>query len=295
MDMVSRNEQNSKKESPNGSRPDRKIQKTRSSESGSNHDNRSRHRHLKRQQGSAKLPKRWLIYRPIGKAMLGTRFFAFKTPLRSTFYENNGYGFKTEDIFEVKTLLRYVGEVGRSIGLIVDLTATDRYYDSKEWTDAGVEYVKISCFGHTAHRQVECAERFYTAVTDFLQRNADNSKLVGVHCTHGINRTGYLICKYLVEVDGWDPKTAIKYFEYCRGYEIEREEYVNSLILETEPSSRSLLSVKYADKVTDPVFPNQSVIVQERSESNEESCEFISLEPKGSANSVLNKDRVSLK
>lgn len=34
-------------------------------------------------------------------------------------------------------------------------------------------------------------------------------ELIGVHCTHGLNRTGYMICRYLVEVDGWDVDTAI--------------------------------------------------------------------------------------
>ncbi|KAK2501706.1 hypothetical protein MC885_007411, partial [Smutsia gigantea] len=35
-------------------------------------------------------------------------------------------------------------------------------------------------------------------------------KLIGVHCTNGINRTGYLICRYLIDVEGWDPDTAIQ-------------------------------------------------------------------------------------
>ncbi|XP_061655167.1 uncharacterized protein LOC133489907 isoform X6 [Phyllopteryx taeniolatus] len=35
-------------------------------------------------------------------------------------------------------------------------------------------------------------------------------KLIGVHCTHGLNRTGYMICRYLIDVDGMDPAEAIK-------------------------------------------------------------------------------------
>ena len=33
--------------------------------------------------------------------------------------------------------------------------------------------------------------------------------LIGVHCTHGVNRTGYLICRYLIEKMDWDPQKAI--------------------------------------------------------------------------------------
>ena len=33
--------------------------------------------------------------------------------------------------------------------------------------------------------------------------------LIGVHCTHGVNRTGYLICRYLIERLQWNPDKAI--------------------------------------------------------------------------------------
>ena len=33
--------------------------------------------------------------------------------------------------------------------------------------------------------------------------------LIGVHCTHGVNRTGYLICRYLIERLDWTPNDAI--------------------------------------------------------------------------------------
>ena len=34
--------------------------------------------------------------------------------------------------------------------------------------------------------------------------------LIGVHCTHGVNRTGYLICRYLIQKLKWDPDVAIQ-------------------------------------------------------------------------------------
>ena len=33
--------------------------------------------------------------------------------------------------------------------------------------------------------------------------------MIGVHCTHGVNRTGYLICRYLIQRMNWDPQAAI--------------------------------------------------------------------------------------
>lgn len=64
---------------------------------------------------------------------------------------------------------------GEEIGLVIDLTATDRYYDPREWTERGVEYAKIKCMGHTAHGQEENIRRFFDTVTAFLTQNADNS------------------------------------------------------------------------------------------------------------------------
>ena len=34
--------------------------------------------------------------------------------------------------------------------------------------------------------------------------------VIGVHCTHGVNRTGYLVCRYLVQKLKWAPESAIK-------------------------------------------------------------------------------------
>ena len=36
--------------------------------------------------------------------------------------------------------------------------------------------------------------RFVSALSDFL-KDTSNGGLVAVHCTHGLNRTGYLVCR----------------------------------------------------------------------------------------------------
>ncbi len=33
--------------------------------------------------------------------------------------------------------------------------------------------------------------------------------LVGVHCTHGLNRTGYLVCRYMIDKLDFEPEAAI--------------------------------------------------------------------------------------
>lgn len=34
-------------------------------------------------------------------------------------------------------------------------------------------------------------------------------KLIGVHCTHGLNRSGFLVCRYMIEEMGKPPLDAI--------------------------------------------------------------------------------------
>lgn len=34
--------------------------------------------------------------------------------------------------------------------------------------------------------------------------------LIGVHCTHGLNRTGYMVCRYMRDRLGIPAKDAIK-------------------------------------------------------------------------------------
>jgi atypical dual specificity phosphatase len=53
--------------------------------------------------------------------------------------------------------------------------------------------------------------------------------LVGVHCVHGINRTGYLICRYMVDRLGTPPEEAIKRFNRARGFPMTRPSLLQDL------------------------------------------------------------------
>lgn len=60
-------------------------------------------------------------------------------------------------------------------------------------------------------------------------------KIIGVHCTHGVNRTGFMICDYLVHELKMPPLEAIKVFEAARNHRIERDNYRKFLIEGKEP------------------------------------------------------------
>ncbi|XP_059823607.1 RNA/RNP complex-1-interacting phosphatase-like [Hypanus sabinus] len=184
--------------------------------------------------GKNRIPDRWQEYSAVGQRLPGTRFIAFKVPLKKVFESR----LMPHEIFSPTDLLKQLSEQHQELGKIIDLTFTKRYYDSTELPE-DLQYEKIFTAGH----EVPSAKNilsFKQAVKTFLLENMDNDKLVGVHCTHGVNRTGYLICRYLVDVDGMDPHEAIDLFNRSRGHPIERQNYIQDLLQGPHRSNKGI-------------------------------------------------------
>ncbi|KAH8250840.1 hypothetical protein KR038_008492 [Drosophila bunnanda] len=115
-----------------------------------------------------------------------------------------------------------------NLGLIIDLTNTNRYYHPNAFAANNLRHQKLMIPGkETPPRAL--SKRFCGFVADFLAENADNDKLIGVHCTHGVNRTGYLICYFMITMMKKSPQEAIETFAAARGHKIERQNYMSSL------------------------------------------------------------------
>ncbi|KAM6903027.1 RNA/RNP complex-1-interacting phosphatase-like [Xenentodon cancila] len=169
------------------------------------------------------VPDRWLDYTAVGRRLDGTRFIAFKVPLKQSLKCQ----LQSSDVFGPWELLDTLHRQNQDLGLIVDLTFTTRYYSLEDIPDS-LTYVKIFTAGHQVPSDGTILS-FKRSVYRFLQENKENDKLIGVHCTHGLNRTGYLICRYLIDVDGMDPEEAVKLFNFSRGHPIERKNYLQDL------------------------------------------------------------------
>lgn len=176
-----------------------------------------------KKKGGNHIPERWKDYLPIGKRMPGTRFIAFKVPLKKSFEEK----LAPEERFSPLDLFKRIREQNEELGLIIDLTYTHRYYKPEDLPES-IPYLKIYTVGHQVPDD-DTIFKFKCAVTGFLKENKDNDKLIGVHCTHGLNRTGYLICRYLIDVEGMRPDDAVELFNRCRGHCLERQNYIEDL------------------------------------------------------------------
>ncbi|KAM3913661.1 uncharacterized protein RB166_018892 [Leptodactylus fuscus] len=170
------------------------------------------------------IPERWRHLKAVGQRVPGSRFIAFKVPLKGVTNQRVTQNQK----FTPKDLIAAIRSQNEELGLIIDLTNTERYYTTKDLPKS-VQYVKL----HTAGLKIPddaTIHQFKRVVYKFLAANSDSDKLIGVHCTTGINRTGYLICRYLIDVDLWRPLHALSAFAQARGHPIEGTVYIEDIV-----------------------------------------------------------------
>lgn len=175
-----------------------------------------------------KFPDRWFDYTNVGEVITGTRIITFKVPLKEAFFSNKNKVPETSR-FTPTTLLETMQSKGLNLGLVIDLTYTDRYYSPEEFTRQGILYKKIFVPGHIIPEQ-SILDEFYDAIDRFLE-SSEKDSLIGVHCTHGVNRTGYIVCRYMVEHLGKKATEALEAYGQARGYPVERENYIHDLMV----------------------------------------------------------------
>jgi len=194
-------------------------------------------------KGRYSLPSGWTDYKACGEVIPGTRFVAFKTPLRQE-YNNALKGSDVKDghhstRFSPRDCAMDVYDRSRGryrLGLVLNLTFTDKYYNPADFDRERVYFGKIMCPGHEIPND-SLVHEFRNSVLNYFYDYPDPSMVIGVHCTHGVNRTGYMIARYLIQVDGWPVDDAITAVGKARGYPIERENYLAHLHNLDKPSS----------------------------------------------------------
>ncbi|XP_046853296.1 RNA/RNP complex-1-interacting phosphatase-like [Xenia sp. Carnegie-2017] len=181
-----------------------------------------------------RIPAKWLDYTRCGKVIPGERLASFKTPLSENYHctgnERNAEDcLQKDNEFTPKDLCDIFRDRGLTLGLVVDLTNTKRYYQPWDLSFWKVEYKKIKCEGKVVPSD-EVVNRFKATVLAFLRKFPNTgTTVIGVHCTHGLNRSGYVVCRYLIECRGYSPQEAIEVFNKARGHSMERDNYLNDL------------------------------------------------------------------
>jgi Dual specificity phosphatase, catalytic domain len=164
-------------------------------------------------------PARWEEYSNCGTVIENTNILCFKAPLRANVFMYVSYDY-------VWTLNRLC-EKEPFLGAIIDLS-TSNHYDGKNVKREGLLYHKIHVPGRIIPDET-LVQEFIRTVEHFTQKCP--GMLIGVHCTHGVNRTGYMVCKYLQTKLNISPDMAIAMFESARGHKIDRQNYVENLLV----------------------------------------------------------------
>ncbi|PON36910.1 mRNA capping enzyme, bifunctional [Parasponia andersonii] len=118
---------------------------------------------------------------------------------------------------------------GRKLGLVIDLTNTSRYYQTTDLKKEGIKHVKIQCKGRGSVPDNPSVNQFVHEVSQFLYRQKHSKKYILVHCTHGHNRTGYMIVHYLMRSQQYSVTEAIAAFSEARSPGIYKPDYIDAL------------------------------------------------------------------
>lgn len=176
----------------------------------------------RRHPGDLGPPPRWLNCPRKGQ-LIDEKFLPFKTPL-SEAYDSQ---VPEESRFPPSMLLASLSSLKLKMGLWIDLTNTDRFYDKKVVEEREIRYLKLQCRGHGECPTEEQTRTFIQVCQKFISMNPLH--IIGIHCTHGFNRTGFLIASYLVENKSWSVDAAIRAFAQARPPGIYKADYLREL------------------------------------------------------------------
>ncbi|XP_026420265.1 mRNA-capping enzyme-like [Papaver somniferum] len=171
-----------------------------------------------------KLPPGWLDF-PASGDCIGY-IIPSKVPLGETFNECIFPGKR----YSLKQVLHQQKILGREVGLVIDLTNTTRYYQPSDWRKMGINHVKIACKGRDSVPDPESVNTFFYEVLKFYsRRQRESNKYILVHCTHGHNRTGFMIVHFLMRSTPLSVEKAIGAFHNARPPGIYKQDYVDAL------------------------------------------------------------------
>ncbi|KAG5276547.1 hypothetical protein AALO_G00106940 [Alosa alosa] len=167
-------------------------------------------------------PPRWRNCPRRGQPIAG-KFLPLKTMLGPRYDDQ----VPEENRFHPSMLSNYLKSLKVKMGLLIDLTNTTRFYDRNDIEKEAIKYFKLQCRGHGECPTAEVTGLFIRCCEHFMERNP--TELIGVHCTHGFNRTGFLICAYLVEKMDWSVEAAVAAFGQSRPPGIYKADYLKEL------------------------------------------------------------------
>lgn len=169
------------------------------------------------------VPERWLKCPRKAVDLVQGKFLVFKTPLDERFNDQVPEQYRFHVDFVFSSMKSYKVKVG----LWIDLTNTSRFYDRTVIENTGCQYVKLNCKGRGEAPTEEQTAAFVETCDKFIRQKP--LEAIGIHCTHGFNRSGFLLVSFLVSIWDWDLGAALNEFSRVRPPGIYKKEYIDEL------------------------------------------------------------------
>ena len=117
------------------------------------------------------------------------------------------------------------------IKAVIDISHESPVYDPKGLDKGRIEYHKFPTVSKIPPTKAEV--RDFIDLVNRLRENSilSDKRLIGVHCHYGFNRTGFFICSYLIEKEGFSVQQAIDEFQAQRPPGIRHEHFIDTLFV----------------------------------------------------------------
>ena len=137
------------------------------------------------------------------------------------------------EIDDTHSPLIFVKHWKGKIKAVIDISHESPVYDPQKMDDEGIEYHKFPTVSKIPPTIAE-VEDFINLVDRLRDVQASphyEYPLIGVHCHYGFNRTGFFICSYLIEKEGFSVQQAIDEFRKQRPPGIRHDHFIDTLFV----------------------------------------------------------------
>ncbi len=188
---------------------------------------------------------KWKDYANYGEPLKGSRVIPMKTPLtlalqRRTFStaavdearqqgDTDGDGAGRPRTHTVHTFVEEQRALGRTVGLIVDLSNHDCLYEDDLTREYPMLHYEHFFFVAKQYPERAGCQKVNACITSYLEANPEH--YVAIHCSYGFNRTGFICAAYLVEELRFTAVEALAAFAASRSPGIHHENFVSEFMV----------------------------------------------------------------
>jgi len=153
--------------------------------------------------------QKWGDYTSCGESVGKTKFVPMKTPLSLEFLESTE---KYAHILTVEKMLYTQRETKqREVTMIIDLSNHECLYE--EDIPEEVHRVHVRNIAKSIPN-IECCTKVMKEATRHWKKHPE--EYIAIHCAYGFNRTGFVVCCYLVEKEKMTAEEALEAFALAR-------------------------------------------------------------------------------